>query len=75
MKNLFLLGFILVFIGFILIMFSSFSYSKTDVKAAGGIFLGPIPLFGFASDKKLLYILFGLGILIFILFEILRRFF
>jgi len=73
MKNLLPIGIILIFIGFILILLSSLQGQKANVKAAGGIFLGPIPILGFANDKKLLYILFGLGVLIFIVFEIFRR--
>lgn len=73
MKNLLSIGILLVFIGFVLIIISSLQGGKANVKTAGGIFLGPIPLFGFANDKRLLYILFGLGMLIFIIFEILRR--
>ena len=73
MKNFLSVGFIFIFIGIILITLSLFQGQKGKVKAAGGIFLGPIPILGFANDKKLLYILFGLGVLIFILFEILKN--
>jgi len=73
MKNFLSVGFIFIFIGIILITLSLFQGQKANVKAAGGIFLGPIPILGFANDKKLLYILFGLGVLIFILFEILKN--
>ncbi len=73
MKNLLSIGVVFVFIGFILIMLSSFQNGKANVKAAGGIFLGPIPILGFANDKRLLYILFGLGVLIFALFEFFKK--
>lgn len=47
-------------------------FSKSDGKSAmkGGAvgFLGPIPLFGFASDKKTLYWLLGAGLLLVLIF-------
>jgi len=73
MKNLLSIGIILVSIGIILIIICSLQGQKTNVKSAGVVFLGPIPILGFGNDKKLIYILFGLGILIFIIFEILKR--
>ncbi|MBI2508396.1 DUF131 domain-containing protein [Candidatus Woesearchaeota archaeon] len=73
MKNLLPVGIILIFIGIILIMISSFQAQKANVKGAGVVFLGPIPILGFGNDKKLIYILFGLGMLIFIIFEILKK--
>jgi len=73
MNNVVSLGILLIFIGFILILASNLSNSKTEVKTAGVAFFGPIPLFGFGNDKKLLYLLFGLGILIFIIFELLKK--
>jgi uncharacterized membrane protein len=72
MKNLLSIGFIFLFIG-ILLIFSSFQGQKANVKTAGIAFLGPIPIFGFGNDKKLLYLLFGIGVLIFIISQILRR--
>jgi len=70
MKNLLFIGLILIFIGFILILSSQ---DKTNVKTAGGIFLGPIPIFGFGSDRKLIYLMFIIGIIIYVLFELFRR--
>lgn len=59
------LGTALVLIGIILIFFGSafaaFKGSKTSVKSAGVVFIGPIP-FGWASDKQMFYILLALAV-------------
>ncbi len=73
MKNLITIGIFLVFLGMILIIISSLQGQKANVKGAGVVFLGPIPILGFGNDKKILYFLIALGILIFVLFEVLRR--
>lgn len=73
MKSLFFIGLILILIGFLLTLFSSFQPSKTQIKTAGGIFLGPFPILSFANDKKLLYLLFGIAMIIFITFKALIR--
>ena len=70
-NNLGILGIILIFLGIILIIASSFT-QKTNVKSAGIIFMGPIPLFGWASDKTMFYILIALTVLVIILFYLLR---
>ena len=75
MESLMSIGLILLFIGFILIIISSFSSSikgQTEVKSAGLIFIGPIPI-GWASDKKMFYILIALAITTFIIFYILTK--
>ena len=59
MESLMSIGLILLLIGFIFIIISSFSSSikgQTEVKSAGLILIGPFPI-GWASDKKMLYIL------------------
>jgi len=69
------IGLILLLMGFIFIIISSFSSSikgQTDVKSAGLIFIGPIPI-GWASDKKMFYILIALAITTFIIFYILTK--
>ena len=68
--NLTNLGLILLFIAIILIFIGSFQ--SKNVKGAGGIFIGPFPLFGF-GDKKMFYILWILAIVLFILFLIFRK--
>ncbi len=73
MKYLLFIGMMLIFIGILLIFISSFTAEKQNIKTAGGIFLGPIPIFGFASNKKMLYLLFALAITIFIIFTLLRK--
>jgi len=75
MKNLFLIGIILVFIGILFIIISSVYTSfkgKTEIKSAGVIFIGPFPI-GWASDKKMFYILSGLIIMSLIIWWILNH--
>lgn len=76
MKNLLFLGLVLVFVGIILIFISSFYFAKDEanVRGAGGIFIGPFPIFGVFSDKKMFYLLLGIAFIIFILWLIFRRF-
>ena len=76
MESLISIGLILLLIGFIFIVigyFSSTIKGKTEIKSAGIIFIGPIPI-GWASDKKMLYVLIGFAISAFILWFILRRY-
>ena len=72
--NLLQIGIFLIVLGFILVFISSITTQNSNVKGGGIVFLGPIPVAGFASDKKILYILFGIGIALFVLYLILRRF-
>lgn len=75
MEYLMSIGLILLFIGFIFIIISSFSSTikgDTEVKSAGLIFIGPIPI-GWASDKKMFYILIALAITTFIIFYLLTK--
>ena len=74
MANLTGIGILLIIMGFLIVLISSFTSEKTTVKGGGIAFIGPIPIAGFASDKKTLYILFGLGILLFILYLIFNKF-
>lgn len=75
-KYLPIIGIALIFTGILFILISSI-YSaikgQSDVKSAGGIFIGPFPLFGWASDKKMFYILIALVILMFIIWRILNH--
>lgn len=75
MKNLALLGIGLILIGFLLVLISSI-YSafrgSTDIKSAGIFFIGPFPI-GWASDKRMFYILIGLVILAMIIWWILNH--
>jgi len=76
MESLMSIGLILLLIGFIFIIISSFSSSikgQTEVKSAGLIFIGPIPI-GWASDKKMFYILIGFSLLLIILWFLLRKY-
>ena len=75
MESLISIGIILLLIGFIFIIIGSLSSTikgKTDIKSAGILFIGPIPI-GWASDKKMLYVLIGFTILALILWFILRK--
>lgn len=72
MTNLFNIGIILLFIALLLIIVGSLQQNKNNVQASGGIFLGPIPLFGF-GNKKIFFVLWILAIIIFILMLIFFR--
>ncbi len=70
-------GFFIIFIGIMLVIVGSLLTlvsGKSHVKGGAIGFIGPFPLFGFASDRKIFYILFGIGIIVFILSLILRRY-
>ena len=73
MPNLMQLGIFLIILGFIIIFISTITANKSNVKGGGIVFIGPIPVFGVVSDKKILYILFGIGIALFILYVIFKK--
>ena len=76
MESLISIGLILLLIGFIFIVIGSLSSAikgNTDVKSAGIIFIGPFPI-GWASDKKMLYILIVFTILMILLWFVLRKY-
>ena len=60
------IGIIFVFLGVLLIvigsLFSTFR-GKTDMKSAGVVFIGPIPL-GWASDRQTFYTLLAFAVVI-----------
>ena len=64
------IGIVLLFIGILLIFIGSFSGSKTKVEAAGGIFIGPFPIFGAFTNKNMFYLLLAFAIIFFILWLI-----
>ena len=72
-NNLYLYGIILIFLGIILIIASSLIQAKTNFKTGGIIFIGPFPLFGYASDKQMFYILIALTILAMIIIYLFKR--
>ncbi len=74
MVNLMQLGIFLILLGVIILFLSSIKSEKTQVKGGGIAFIGPIPIAGFASDKKTLYILLVLGIVLFSLYLIFNKF-
>ena len=67
MSKILTFGIILLFISIILIFIGSLIQKSSNVKTAGGIFIGPIPLFGF-GEKKMFYFLWILAVVVFILF-------
>ena len=69
-EALILLGIALIFIGMLIIIAASMKDAK--IESAGGIFIGPIPIFGFFTSKKAFYALLAIAILIFIVYIILR---
>ena len=62
-NNLILLGIILIFLGFIMIITSSLMQLKINAKSASIVFIGPFPIFGYAQNKVIFYILVILTIL------------
>ncbi|MEK6835953.1 MAG: DUF131 domain-containing protein [Nanoarchaeota archaeon] len=70
--KLILMGIILIFLGFIIIIASSLIQAKTNVKSAGVVFIGPFPI-GYASDKIMFYILIALTLVALIIFYLLKR--
>ncbi len=69
------IGILFILIGFALIIIGSFLSAPKETKtgvAVGGFF-GPIP-FGFATDKKLLYVLIGFMAFLFAVWLALRFF-
>ncbi len=75
LKYLPVIGITLIFLGIVILFVSSIysSNQKTNIKSAGIIFVGPFPL-GWASDKKMFYLLLILTMIVFILFYFLRKF-
>lgn len=72
-QNIILLGTVLIFIGFILIILGSvLSTKQGKVEWAVGGFIGPIP-FGAFSDKNMFYILIIIMIITLIFFFFLGR--
>ena len=76
-EQLLIIGVIVLFIGIALIvsggLISSLKSEKTNIRSAGIIFIGPFPI-GWASDKRMFYILIGLVTLVFLLWIIFSRF-
>lgn len=75
-EKILLFGLALIFIGMFIVFFSSMQLSakgEKNVKAAGGIFIGPIPVLGFFSDKKMFYLLCVIAIIFFVLFYAFRK--
>ena len=75
LKYLPVIGITLIFLGVIILFISSIysSNQKTNIKSAGIIFVGPFPL-GWASDKKMFYLLLILTIIVMIISYFLRKF-
>ena len=69
------LGMMLVFIGIIIIIAGSFfgAKEKANVKSAGIVFIGPFPILGWGSSKKMYYTLMVLGLILFFVFYFLFR--
>lgn len=78
MEKMIYIGILVLFIGILLIFIGSLytaikGESKANVKSAGIVFIGPFPLFGWATSKKMFYILIALAIVMFIFWFILRK--
>ncbi len=73
MENLLKLGLLLMVIGFILIFASALNSKNLNLKAAGGIFIGPFPVFGAFTDKNSYYLLIAIAVIIFLISFFLNR--
>ncbi|MBI4155263.1 DUF131 domain-containing protein [Candidatus Woesearchaeota archaeon] len=73
MENLLKIGLLLILIGFIIVFASSFTSKSPNVKAAGGIFIGPFPIFGAFTNKKSFYLILILAIILFFIFSFFNR--
>ncbi len=74
MKELFVVGVILLIIGIILILSSLASNSEGKVKFAFGGFIGPIP-FGFANSPEMLKIVIAVSVVALIVFLLFLKYF
>ncbi|RLJ02190.1 MAG: hypothetical protein DRP10_02075 [Candidatus Aenigmatarchaeota archaeon] len=74
MKDLFLVGFLFLIVGIILILFSLSSGSEGKIKFAFGGFIGPIP-FGFANSPAMLKIVIIISVITLISFLLFLKFF
>ena len=72
-EKLFLIGIGLMFLGIFLTVIAAF-ISGTG-KVEGGVvgFIGPFPILGFATSKRMLYFLLIISLLFFVSFLILGR--
>ena len=70
-QSLISLGILIIFIGFIIVLIGALTAApKGEAKVAVGGFIGFIP-FGFANDKRMLYILLGFMGIAFLIFFLL----
>ena len=70
-QNLLSLGILIIFIGFIIVFTGALSnVKKGDAKFAVGGFVGFIP-FGFANDKRMLWVVIGIMSMLVLFFVIL----
>ncbi len=79
MVKLITIGLILLFLGIILVFIGSFfeaataQKGKANIKTAGGVFIGPFPLFGWASDKQMFYTLMAVAVIFFLIYTFFLR--
>lgn len=61
------IGMMLIFIGILVIIMGTFfgAKEKANIKSAGIIFIGPFPIVGWGSSKKMYYALLILGLILF----------
>jgi len=72
--NLLVIGMIFLFLGIVLVFASSIFLSKDkNVKFAGGVMVGPFPVFGAFSDKSMFWVLITLFVIGIILWIVLRK--
>lgn len=71
------LGIVLLLLGTIFVIIGTFAQTKepgkeTSVKVGVGGFIGPIP-FGFANDKKVMYVVVALMVALIVFYVIMAR--
>ncbi len=68
-EKLLVIGVVLLFLDIGLIFISSIISGKnSDIKSAGGIFIGPFPVFGFFSNKRMFYILLIIALIMYLFY-------
>lgn len=68
-ETLFFMGIALIFLGFFLMMIAAFVSGTGKLEGGGVVFIGPFPI-GFATSKRMMYLLLMISLIIFFMFLI-----
>lgn len=71
-------GILLLLLGMVFLVIGGFFTSsngkgKAEIKAAGGVFIGPFPIIGAFTDKRIFYILLGVVLLFYLIWLIMVK--